>query len=533
MTNIQYQKKIIDQQIIAQNLRIKLEIKDLEQVEAAKRFQKEQDRKDGTIRMLQTEIARLHQVEMEKDENLCEAWREIEQLRRRIAELEDQLGYYKARTVKDSSTSSRPPSSDGLRRKPVSTREKSGKRPGGQPGHPGHTLEQLPPTEIINRMPPPVCTCGGHVLPTDHYTPKQVVHLRVVVDVIEERSYQGVCDQCGKEHTGVFSPDFINPVQYSSEIKALSVYLGEYGNVPVNKVSEILATLSGGAIRLSGGTIDNFYKNFSAAAEPVIEEIKHHLITGGVLGADETGCRVNGKNNWAQIFTNHLFTMYGVGEKRGGLCEEMNLLIFFTGVLVHDHFAAYYRHQQMTHAECNAHILRYLKAVTEIFQHEWAAAFTTLLKEALKLKYQSLEGGLDGVSPADYDAISARYDEILQTGTTEYEAAVAGKSHTKYYDEERRLLARLKAFKTEHLLFLTRKDIPFSNNVSEQGAIQFKRKAKAIGCFRSEEGARVFARILSVIQTSRKHKSNVFRTIVDIFNGHMPEFLRASPVPSS
>ena len=65
---------------------------------------------------------------------------------------------------------------------------------------------------------------------------------------------------------------------------------------------EVIANISSAAIRLANGTIDNFYKNNLSAADQVIEDIKHCLIVSGVMGTDETACRIKGKTNWAQIF---------------------------------------------------------------------------------------------------------------------------------------------------------------------------------------------------------------------------------------
>jgi transposase len=306
-------------------------------------------------------------------------------------------------------------------------------------------------------------------------------------------------------------------------VKAFAAYLGEYANVPINKVSETIAVLTGGLIRLSYGTVVNIYSTLSSLVTPIITDIKNALIISGVLGADETGVRVNGQLNWVQVFSTQLYTLYGYDEKRGELCaDKLGVLAFFTGILVHDHFKSYYKYEQMSHAECNAHILRYLKSMIQIFGHSWAAGFTQLLKEALTLKNQSLEQNFDSVMPEKYAAIAKRYDEVLAIGVTEYEQAIKGKSEKgiEYYNDEKCLLKRLRDYKIEHLRFLTSAEVPFSNNNSEQAVGAFKRKVKTAGCFRSPDGADDFTRIASVIQTLKKQKKNVYEKLCEIFEGH-------------
>jgi len=528
MTKQQAEAKCRDLKTVLDNLRIKHEMKLFEKDEEIKNCGKIIAEKDRVLQMLQDTCVhyaeRLDCVEKE----LLDEKAEKELLRAQLQQVEDRANYYQSLSVKDSTNSGKPPSSDGLKKKKTySTRGKSDNPIGGQFGHQGNTLTLKEPTEIINKMPVDTCNCGGQVVMTQEYTPKQTVHIRVVTDVIEERSCRGVCAICGKVHEGSFSEGFVNPVQYGNDIKSLVVYLGEYGDVTINKVSEMISNLTNGEVTLSHGTVQNFYSKFASLSEPILEDIKLQLILSGVLNTDETGCRVDGKLNWTQIFTNPLFALYGVGEKRGDFCAELEILKFFTGVLVHDHLVSYYNHTHMTHAECNAHILRYLKMVTEIFQHKWAGELTVLFKDALNLKYDCIDNGLERISQEDYDRISDRFDEIMNQGFVEYENAVAGKENIKYYDEERRLLTRLREYKVNHLLFLTRKDIPFSNNLAETGLAQFKRKLKISGCFRSFEGAVVFAKILSVIQTTRKHNANVYQTIQDVFNGNKPAFLQS------
>ncbi len=526
MTNEMLQRQIKDLKIRLSNVSAKKEISEELLHEKIASLLKEIRGKDDQIKMLQHYIAGREKRVDELVEALDAKDKEIEKLTDEIAALRDQRDKFKAMLSKDSTNSSKPPSTDGFRKaKAASLRQKSGKKPGGQKGHPGRTIELQNPTKIIEKKPKTRCSCGGTIQCGDEYIPKQVVDIKVLLDVIEERVYSGQCEDCGKIHHGEFSEGFINPVQYGSTIKTLVALLNGYGNVTVNKTADIIKSISGGVLQLSEGTVVNFQKNLAEKIQQPLEIIKQRLIQCNVLGADETGCRVNGKLNWIQVFSNSQYTLFGLYKKRGDLyADDMDILDLFTGILVHDHFKSYYSHKLMTHAECNVHILRYLKAVIEIMKHPWATDLAEFLRDKNKLKKHYLALGRHSMDENELNSIFARYDEILETGRAQYATATENKKNISYFNDERRLLLRLDEYKQEHLRFLTNFDVPFDNNGSERDARFFKGKMKVAGCFRSEEGAKSYVKIASLISTLRKQNTNVYVTINDIFNGVLPSF---------
>lgn len=521
------QKQIKDLKVRLSNLAIKKEICEVSFEERIEALTKELSEKDKQINMLQQYIAKSEQKIDDLMGILSLKEVEIKTLTYEVEALRDQRDKFKAMLAKDSTNSSKPPSTDGFRKvKAASLRQKSGKKPGGQFGHRGHTLELLAnPTEIIEKKPETLCPCGGLVLCAQGYIPKQVIDLKVMVEVIEERVYSGRCSNCSKNHYGEFSEGFINPVQYGNNVKTLIALLNGYGNVTVNKVVEILNGISGGALRLSEGTIINFQKNLAAKIQQPIEIIKQRLIQCNVLGADETGCRVNGELNWIQVFSNNQYTLFGLNKKRSDLyADDTSIIELFTGILVHDHFKTYYGYKLITHAECNVHILRYLQAVIQIMKHSWAIDLVEFFRDANKIKKHYLSGGINSIDEDELARLFVRYDEILENGNSQYAAAIENKKNISYFNDERLLLIRLKKYKQEHLRFLTNFEVPFDNNGSERCARFFKCKLKVAGCFRSEEGAKNYAKIASLISTMKKQGANVYLTINDIFNGILPTF---------
>ena len=444
-----------------------------------------------------------------------------------LEKAEDRAAKLEAMLKKNSSTSDKPPSSDSLfnKAKANSKKEKSDKKVGGQPGHKGHRLQPSPdPDFIIEKMPNSICPCcGGDVIAHTDYEARQVMDIEIIVTVTEERVYQGHCGNCGKAWKGEFSDGFNSPVAYGPSIKAAVAVLNADANVPVHKTAVFLSSLTEGRVSLSDGTVVNILNELAGSFAPTVQDIADALASCGVLNADETGFRVSGNLTWMQILSNEAYSLYGRSPKRGTPNERMdNLLLLFTGVLLHDHLKSYYRYTHLSHAECNTHGLRYLKAVIEIMKHPWAKDMANLLTEANKRKKELTDAGAAGMEDTEFADIREKYTEILKQGQQEYEAAILGKKNITYYDEERRLLNRLNEYMDEHLRFLADFAVPFSNNGAEHGACHLKRKHKTAGGFRSNSGVDSYATVASVVATLRKHCLPIFPAIRNAFRGILP-----------
>src|ERR1700756_1446457 len=211
----------------------------------------------------------------------------------RIAELERRLGL-------NSSNSGKPPSSDGLK-KPLrvrSLREGSGKRSGGQKGHPGETRRQSEtPDAVIDHDPPTCAACGAALTAAmaTGYVARQVFDLpepRPLV-VTEHRAHDCVCAGCGA-HTRASFPDGINaPVQYGPRIAAFVVYLLHYQLLPEDRLAELMADLFG--IRIVAATIARMGRNCAARLQDFVATVRDLVAGAAVKHMDETGFRIGGK----------------------------------------------------------------------------------------------------------------------------------------------------------------------------------------------------------------------------------------------
>jgi transposase len=276
------------------------------------------------------------------------------------------------------------------------------------------------------------------------------------------------------------------------------------GNISINRLRQILSEVTGGLVNLSEGTISKWNRDLSKLLAPSIQKIKEKLLVSPVLHKDETGVWVQGKLNWLHVLSNVDYTLYYSEKRRGKDADiEAGVLPAYKGVLVHDNLKSLY-HFDCTHAECNAHILRYLKGIVESLDRKWAKDMIKLLLEAKEAVEKA---------PLTADEISEYYrlyDEILESGRFE----CSGGEKPEYHGDDIRLRRRLKEYKTQHLLFLSDRNVPFDNNQAERDLRMIKAKTKISGCFRSADGDSIFAVLKSYTSTLRKNGLNIFGGLI-------------------
>src|ERR1700691_3651418 len=433
----------------------------------------------------------------------------------RIGELERQLGL-------NSGNSGKPPSSDGLKKKPArvsSLRERSGKKPGGQKGHPGETLRQSETVDAaINHFPKACTGCGealSEAMATDHIA-RQVFDLPEPQPLIvtEHRAHSCRCAACGTQTRADFPPDVKAPVQYGARIAGIVVYLLHGQFLPEKRLAALMADLFG--VQLSTATIAAMSQNCAARFESFATAIYARIAAAAVKHLDETGLRIGGKTQWLHIAATVLLTFYRISHKRGAMPENL------TGIAVHDHWKPYYTLTVIRHALCNAHHLRELKALVEIEQEDWAPKRQQLLRRGCHATNLARERDKP-LPPRLIALFERRYDAILTEGLAFHAAqpalarpAAAGKGKAPGRKPRRvghNLLLRLSIRKPDVLRFLSDLTVPFTNNLAEQAARMMKLRQKISGGFRCAAGAADFAVIRSLLATARKKGWNMLETL--------------------
>lgn len=447
----------------------------------------------------------------------------IAEFEARITAFEVRIAELERRLKKNSSNSSKPPSSDGLGRtkRTNSSRPKnSGRKPGGQPGHPGQTLLASPTPDIAIDLPLDACPeCGGDLReqPVAAKEKRQVFDLpEIKLLVTEYLAERKRCPHCGKLVCAVFPGTVSGPVQYGATMQSVMTYLNIRQVIPCARVAEVCGDLFGH--RPSAGSVVQSVARGAELLAPRIEEIRETLIQAPILHADETGVRCLGQTHWLHVVSTATESLFSYSAKRGlkGITEA-NVLTDYRAILVHD-FWGPYDTLACEHARCNAHLLRELKAFSEEGQ-PWATGIITTLLEMKKSAEEAREKGHKKIGQKERQRHRTHYDRWVRAGLVAHPEATqpSGKRGRIAQSKETNLLRRLRDKSEEVLRFIDDLRVPFDNNQAERDLRMIKVQQKVSGCFRSEAGARAFCVISSYISTVRKRGSNLIDSLKAAF----------------
>ncbi|MEQ8376530.1 MAG: IS66 family transposase [Roseibium aggregatum] len=460
------------------------------------------------------------------EKRLAEALRRIAELDAALAGMTQKLAIMseenadlRRQVARNSSNSSKPPSSDGPKKPaPRSLRGKSGKKSGGQAGHRGDTLRQTPTPDFVQRHEAEYCGACRHGLTAEMI---EGAEKRQVFDVppprLEVTEHQAAiycCAHCRATTTAAFPDGVTAHVQYGKRIRAAAVYCNVQQLIPEDRVCQLLRDLFG-ATSLCAASVTNWVNGTARRLDGVVEHIIARLTEGGVRHLDETGLRVAGKLHWLHTICDGAFTHYRISPKRGAVPTFLS-----GGTIVHDHWKSYYAHMcgVDAHALCGAHHLRELKAIAEIEKEPWATELSALLNSANQLKCAAQGRGDTELPASVHRDIITTYMAILAEGLDfhERQPPLVRKPGTRGRKARRpghNLIIRLRDYRDDVLRFLSDFAVPFTNNQAERDLRMMKVRMKISGTFRTLEGAQVFADIRSVISTARKRGLNILEIL--------------------
>lgn len=444
----------------------------------------------------------------------------------RIEKLETEVEDLKGRLSKNSRNSSKPPSGDGLKKRTKSLRRKSEKKSGGQPTHPGSTLEWRDKVDWVQEHPVSQCSECGMSLETE---PVKEVLLRQVFDiapieleVTEHRAEVKCCPDCGQQTGGKFPAEASNVVQYGPRLKGIMVYLMEGQLLPSERTVELLSDVLG--VEISEGTLYNAREKCFTDLEPISEGIQEGVLASAVVHFDETGFRVNGRLWWLHVAATDGLTYYFIHPKRGqSAIDEMQILPQFTGKAIHDGLKSYAGYG-CEHFLCNAHHLRELQFILERYQQVWAFQMSLLLVTIHHQVQAAKDEGHSAMTPEQLEDFDARYETILAQGFEANPVLAPPPDSPKKrgrpkQSPPRNFLERLRSQKASVLGFMYDFEVPFDNNQAERDLRMMKLKQKISGSFRSQHGSKRFCRIRGYISTLRKQGRNVLDALISLFSG--------------
>lgn len=420
---------------------------------------------------------------------------------------------------KNSRNSSKPPSTDGLNKKPALAKEGQGKK-GGQVGHKGKTLEMVANADETIIHHAPLCSCCARKFELEDVT--SIVQKRQVFDlpaprlVVAEHQL-GVITCCGQAHIGTFPSDVSGPVQYGTRVKALVTLLNTEYRLPLDKIKTLFNDLY--EYQINDHTIIRATEKCYAALAEVEQEIKAAITNSEVVHFDETGMRVEGKLNWFHTACTATLSYIFVHAKRGkkALYDNKSVVKDFYNWAVHDCWSSYFEFTNASHALCNAHILRELWALTEK-QSIWAEKMHQLLLEMYKA---SEKGTVVLENKAEWEE---KYKKICEQAAMEEPPPIKNKKGKPKNTKGRNLLNRLIKHQDGILAFAFHKPIPFTNNAAERDIRHVKVKQKVSMSFRTFHGAEIYARIQGFVMTTRKQAQNTFKELCAILSGQKYQF---------
>ena len=439
----------------------------------------------------------------------------VEALQAEVADLKRQLG-------QNSRNSSKPPSSDSpfVKPAPKSLRGKSGKKSGGQPGHPGSTLALVDdPNERLRHEPGPCTGCGADLAnaPEVGVERRQVFDLPpMTVRVTEHQLITRRCG-CGTTTCGTAPEGVSAPVQYGPRITAIILYLYVGQFLSKKRTAQALAELFGTPV--CEGTVATMTQRAADGLDGFLAEVADRIADSEVAGFDETGLRVAGSLHWVHCARTGRYTLITCHPKRGSKgIDAAAVLGRFRGVAVHDAWAPYDTYVDVEHQLCCAHAQRELAAVADAAPQDadwcWATQTGDALVAMQKLVAEAITTDADTV---DTDALAEQvrlYRSAVQIGIN----STAARSD-KVMRKHNALARRLRDRQDDYLRFTTDWRIPADNNGSERDIRMIKLRQKVSGCLRSLTGAKQFCAIRSYLSTAAKHDRNFLDTLVMLADG--------------
>ncbi|MFC3804402.1 IS66 family transposase, partial [Cohnella sp. GCM10012308] len=384
---------------------------------------------------------------------------QIVKLEKRVHELERQLG-------QNSNNSSKPPSSDGFRKK--NNLRQSGGKKGAPEGHSGQTLRfSTEPNQFVVHSPQSCQSCHTSLagVPALKFEARQVFDLPSFTWIVtEHRAATICCPKCRTRTSGAFPVGVNAPVQYGATLSAWTSYLSTYHMLPLERISQLFADLTGHGP--SEATLLSRLSQMHTALAPTEQQIREQILSSPVVHADETGCRAEGHGAWMHTVSNAAYTLLTVHESRGtkGMIAG-EVLPYYKGTVVHDFYWPYFHKTSFSfhHALCNAHLLRECQGIIEHDKQQWAKEMKELLQEAWEVTSAARKA--EKLLPESVIAeIERRYDDILLRGEAQWKQGFIPKEkgtrgrHAK--GKAGNLAERFQQYKTAILAFLRDVQIP-------------------------------------------------------------------------
>ncbi|MFZ9280841.1 MAG: IS66 family transposase [Vulcanococcus sp.] len=464
---------------------------------------------------------------------------EIEQLRNQLSALATELASLREKAGRSSRNSSKPPSSDGPGFKPPERRKGSGRKRGGQPGHPGAGPELLPidrVDEVVEHHPDACRRCGQLLNGVDPEPLRhQVIEIPPITPlVIEHRLHRLVCPCCSTSTTAMLPAD-VETSRYGPRLSALVGLLGSAFPLSFSKTQALLNQLLG--VEISRGAIATIRHRLSAVLAAPMAEALDAARQQPVAYVDETGaptgnadgCNPTGKRGWQWVMVTAVVTVFVQGLSRSGAAAIELLGSTFGGIIVSDRFSAYNHFPLAQRQLCWAHLIRDLNAIAERqgASSEFGAELLDLQQQLFEHWHRYKDGTID------WPALQHSCRPIRQ----EFESTLQRVVELSYQQGERtpwsktvRTCQQLLQVADGLWTFLKVEGIEPTNNAAERALRQSVIQRKISHGVQSRHGGICRSRLLTVITSLRQQGRDVWEFLEQAWiahhrNGVMPSLL--------
>lgn len=465
---------------------------------------------------------------------------ELQQLRAQISTMATELANLRERISRSSRNSSKPPSSNGPGFKPPERRKGSGRKRGGQPGHPGHGPELLPierVDEVVEHRPDACRRCGSLLQGED---PEPLRHQLIEIPpitpmVIEHRLHRLICPCCSTSTCASLPPE-VEASRYGPKLSGLVGLLTGSFPLSLSKVQLLLAQLLG--VELSRGALSDMRQRLSSALEVVTSEAHQAAQKQPVAYVDETGAPTGnadggnpkGRRGWLWVMVTPLLTVFLQGLSRSAAAAKELLGEGFAGVVVSDRYAAYNHLPTSQRQLCWAHLIRDLTAIAERqgASAEVGAKLLALQQELFAQWQQWKEGTIDWASlrrccqPMRL-AFEQTLQRVVELGSKRGETTPWARTVSTCSQ----LLKQKEALWT----FLEIQGIEPTNNAAERALRQAVIHRKISHGVQSSKGALCRSRLLTVVTTLRQQGRDIWPFLEQAWIAHHRGGERPSLLP--
>ena len=486
------------------------------------------DAAGAELRWLRARVAELEGRLAERDAQLEVAAAQLaardaqlESVQAKLAVLAEQMEELRRRLGKDSSTSSKPPSSDSpYRKKPRdrSLRARSGRKPGKQPGAPSSTLRQSGhPDDTVKCVPEACAACGAELADAAVTS----VQKRQVFEaappppptVTEYQVVAKMCPACGETTTGVVPPGVASLAQYGPVVHAKAALAVCAHYLPVARAAGLVAAYTG--VQVSVGFMASVRGKAAARLGPFMDRVRALLRQAGVLYADETPARAAGQLAYVHISCTEFLTALHTGGRSAEDIDAGGVLPGYAGTIVRDGYAGYAHLSDAVHAWCGAHGLRDLAGLYRFDPdgQVWARSMADLLIWANKQATAARAAGQASLGDGQLAEIRSWYRGAVAKGITDNQHR-----RSQIAKDGLRLARRFRDHQDMILRFATDLTVGFTSNEAERGVRPVKVQQRTSGgCWRTLQGLADFAVVQSYLSTASKWGINALDALTQLF----------------